>query len=434
MADEERYEAEARDWLDGVDVPPPRLEVAQIVQIGRSQVRRRRLLTAGGTVAALAALAAVPAMVPLLPSGGAPEVGSAPLPVLDCEVTELPMPDEYAEPEDDVFPDVWIAGMDPTGRYVIGNGPYQWEDDGSTSGYNPNGMVLWEDGNPTAMTAPGDGGSAANAVNADGVVVGDEWIYRDGAMSELPVPDGYASVEATAINAAGDVAGMAYTEDFSSYSVVVWPAGNLDDPHVLAVPDVSASAEGITDDGTVVGQLTVERDGAFWEDGGYLWRPDGTRQELRAPADATEVVIGGVRGNWVVGRANLPLPPASVPADPEPSPAPPPATTYEVTILWDLAAGTFQVRDVGSSSELTTGVSAAGDVLYEEPMLTRDGETYALPDPIGVGAVVPPDSEYAPTITTEAISDDGSTIVGSVFINDTPDRTADATHPVIWRC
>jgi hypothetical protein len=74
-------------------------------------------------------------------------------------------------------------------------------------------------------------------------------------------------------------------------------------------------------------------------------------------------------------------------------------------------------------------------VLFSEPpAVIRDGQPYALPDPIDEGAVTPPDTVYTPYVSTDAISDDGSTIAGSVIISDTPERITHAIHPVIWRC
>jgi hypothetical protein len=452
MADDELYEEQARDWLESVDVPPPRLEVAQIIQIGHRQVRRRRQLAVGGTAAVLAAVAAIPATVPLLPAGGGgqspastPVPGTdAPLPVLACDVTELPLPDEYADPAAEVYPDVQVAAMDPTGRYIVGNGPYQRHAGGAIRDTDPNGLVLWEDGNPTALT-PLYGGAMATGVNADGVVVGQgsqetgdsrrpyAWIYRDGDMAELPVPEGYAFAEASAINTPGDVVGLVYrNEDGRGRSVVVWPAGDLDRPRVLTGPASPASPMWITDHGLVVTQLMAEDGGVGWDDGAYLWAPDGTGQELPLPEGATNVAVRGVRGDWVVASATLPAAPVTEPPSPVPSPTSSPLTSPGVAIRWDLRDLTLRVLNAVNSYELSD-VNAGGDLLYGESKVIRDGEPYLLPDPIAEEAITPPDTDYSQYLYSEAISDDGTVIAGWVDIN-TADHSTAAIHPVMWRC
>jgi uncharacterized membrane protein len=412
MADQEGYEAQARDWLDSVDVPPPRLEVAQIVQLGRAQVRRRRLLAVGGTAAVLAAVAAIPAAVPLMPLvGGGQWPGSGPsLPVLDCDIAELPLPDEITEGVDGGHPYAAAAAVDPTGRFVVG----------AVEADEPNWLIRWEDGNPTAIS-PLRGSAYAADVNADGVVVGygwgDEpdnyyaWIYRDGDMLELPMPDGYVSAEAVAINAAGDVVGTVRDDGYRA-SVVVWPADDLDHPQVLAgPPDMEVTANEITDDGTVIGGVFTPTA----HDGGYLWAPDGTGQPLPGPVEAVDVTLWAARGGWAAGNALMSVPTS----DDDPG---------ELTVVWDLSAGTFRLHDLGTIATVSD-VTAAGDVLYAEALVLRDGEPYALPHPIREGTVSAPGWFHQAYVAADAISEDGSTIVGSVSFDG-----SEAVYALMWRC
>lgn len=267
------YRSHGGGWPDeDIDVPPHGLDLDAIVQVGRRQVRHRRMAVVGGTAALLAAVAAIPATIPLRQSGGGgydagqSPAPAGPLPVLDCDITVLPLPEEFAEPGPDTFPAVQLTAMDPTGRYAVGNA-YQrtWEDDGSSSSA-PDGVVLWEDGHPTVPAAlRGDNG--ARDVNADGVMVGGgdtvgspdgfAWTYHNGAMTELPIPEGFESAEASAINAAGDVVGTGINGD-GLHTVLVWPAGDPDHPRVLAGPPGRAViASGITDEGVVVGEYSA---------------------------------------------------------------------------------------------------------------------------------------------------------------------------------
>ncbi|HEY8474240.1 MAG TPA: hypothetical protein VIL37_16605 [Natronosporangium sp.] len=115
------YGSDIHGWpSDDLDVPPHSIDLDTVVQIGRQQVRRRRVAMVGGAVTMLAAVAVIPAATQLWPPGGgdqrAPPLQAAgtPLPVLDCDVTALPLPPEYAEHS------VIVAAMDPTGRYVVG--------------------------------------------------------------------------------------------------------------------------------------------------------------------------------------------------------------------------------------------------------------------------------------------------------------------------
>lgn len=431
-----------RDRITSGAIAPP----AAVMRTHADRWLRARRAT-GGLAAVAVVVAAIPAAVSLLPAdGGGQSVGSppvpgtnAPLPVLDCDVTELPLPDEYADPTAAFYPDVHLAAMDPTGRHVAGNGPYQRDAGGGWSDTDPNGMVLWEDGNPTAIP-PLAGGASATGVSADGVLVGEgrqeiggslryyAWIYRDGDMAELPAPEGYAWVTARAINAAGDVVGLgSRNEDGGWDSVVVWPAGDLDHPQVRTGPAEFVSPVWITDGGVVVAQLASD-------DGVYLWSLDGTEQELPRPEGATSVEVQGVRGHWLVANAIMPDAPQTESSATVPNPTESPQGPPGVAIRWDLRDLTFEVLEaVNSSVGSDLDVDANGNVLYSASTVIRDGDPYLLPDPIAEGAVTPPDADYTSLVLSKAISDDGSVVAGTVSIIDANSGTA-AFHTMLWRC
>jgi hypothetical protein len=430
----------ARGWPgDDLEVPPHSLDLDSIVQVGRRQVRHRRMATVGGTAVMLAAVVAIPATVPLRSSGGSGDgspTASSQLPILDCDIAVLPPPAEYAEPEPDAFQYVQLATMDPTGRYVIGNSYRQTSGaDGSVSV----GVVLWDDGRPIAPPTL-RGNIEAHDVNADGVVVGGggagpatdayPWVYRDGQKSRLPTPDGYDSAEARAINAAGDVVGVLAESD-GRQTMVVWPADDLDNPRVLeAPPERDVIVSGITEDGLVVGGYYGNQSGDWPADTGvYLWEPDRSLVELPVPEGAYDVYGTAVRANWAIGEVLF------EPEGPRPSPGPP-STDTSVSLLWDLSTRTLQpVPEIGGAPNQVSDVNAAGDLLFAAPpAVIRGGEAYALPDPVEEGAVALPDTAYTPIVDADSISDDGSTIVGETYLSDTSDPITDRIHVVMWHC
>jgi hypothetical protein len=476
MVDEERYEADARHWLDSVDAPPPRLEIAQIVQTGRSQARRRRLLTAGGGVAAaLAATAAVPAMVsPLL--GDTQQPAAAPCDVSDMEVSGLPVPEAaLAVDSNRSNVDVQIAGVDPTGRYVVGNGVI-WSEhessDGTVAGRSgtgeTTGMILWDEGRPTFIPNPPGESRTATDVNGSGVVIGgsggsaqDPWVYRQGEVTDLPAPTNYRQASAQAINTSGDVAGTAMDDD-GHVVVVIWPAEQLDQPIVLTEPAFGATVHGITEDGLVVGGIEtgtpIGNGETLMTSSPHLWTEAGDGRNLELPSGVTGADMTSIGGDWAVGLAWRP---AS--GDSDRSDSSMPADMSPVPVRWDVRTGAVEELDTGNPSLLRAeAVSAAGDVVMiswdlSEIALFRDGRAFRLPDPAesGAGEQSNPDSnsyldreeayerfraQFGDSAEVDlefgraephaaVISDDGTVIVTVANLHASYD-----TFPVMWRC
>lgn len=438
MADQQRQEAELRGWLDSVAAPPPRLDLDQIVQTGRAQARRRRHLVAGGAAATVLAVAiATPMAAQAWRSGE----GSGPIPppggpaAVACEVTELRLPDDLPERGVPDPTTIRIRAMDPTGRFVIANGPAgeQAAPDASPV------MVRWDGGDPAYLPAP-RGTVQAHDVNARGVVVGAGWdgargygwVY-DERLRELPAPDGYRRVEVAGINQAGDVAGTAYGAEDEA-AVVVWPADDRDRPRVLPAPaGREIAAVGITDDGTVVGGF------ADRQSGGYRWDADGVGSELPLPDWATGGGLADVRGDWVVGEAGRTIPTEQV--DPSsgqraasdlaslaPSQGPSGQLAVTVPIRWSLTTGVAaEIPGYELDGELlnqggvtAVAVNAAGDVVigYPGPAVLRDGRPYSLPVPMPLAIAGP-----------VTISDDGTVVAGAAI---RPDGTA--SGQLVWHC
>jgi hypothetical protein len=448
MADDELYEAQARDWLDSVDVPPPRLEVSQIVQIGQRQVRRRRLLAAGGTAAALAAVAAIPAAVPLWPdsSGGYTAAG----PVLDCEVTQLAIPEGESQ-------GIGVTAMDPTGRYFVGQGTHIGGVDPDTGEpiNEPAVAVFWQDGEPTYIPAL-RGIIDAAGVNSHGVVVGvgqpedpigedaqdhHGWVYADGDMRELPAPLGFTVLGVAGINDAGDIAGS--VTDFGGESrAVVWRAvsadGAIDLPEILPAPEgESAHPADIAQDGTVVGTLVSDHDDPGGPTRPYLWEPDGAGRELPRPSGTTDGGALAISGEWVIGTAYVPVPGATAapPTQAVPSLGPiapseggPPARV-QLPVRWNLRTGAVELVDPGAQpwhqfDISPNGASDSGDTLVNDLsvlLLLRGDQWFTLPFD-GLEA-----SAYA-------ISPDGRTIAGEVYLAPLTYEDEAERVPVVWHC
>lgn len=434
------YESEAREWLASVDVPPSRLDTGQLVQVGRAQVRRRRYLAAGGATAAVLAIAvALPAAVQGWPAGtGRSPAGPGPdrpLAALDCDdITTLELPDHPVRGTPDLS-HVRVRAMDPTGRYVLAN----WVSGEVTGTDDPQLVVLWDTEDGTATYLPTASGNAdGQAVNPDGVVVGanwdgggDPWVYRDGDVEPLPVPEGYPTARADAVSDTGDVYGIA-EEDTGFSVVVVWPADHPNQPEVLAAPGTTYFVPaGTAADGVVV---------ATGDAGPYRWDADRVGRPLPLPEGATGGEVAAVRGEWAAGSVALPVPAASiepVPASGAPSdlaslaPESPDEGDQPVSVpaRWNLRTDSVEVLDPGVASRYgadasAVAVNATGDLIVSEPspFVVRAGRPYTLPVPVEGGYARP-----------EAISDDGKVFAGTVVTE--PAGGGDpVSEPTVWRC
>jgi hypothetical protein len=280
------------------------------IDVGRAMTegRRRRVLrrwsgglalvavtsvtAAGGTLAATALRDGTPVPVPTpvtTVSAATSAVAAAPAGPKDCRVERLPT--------GRVTKAVVTAG-DPSGRYLTG----RLYNNASAN------TIIWRDGRILARPmVPGDDGRWSD-INRSGVAVGSgfvtddreqAYVYRDGKVTALK---GRATA-AYAINDAGVVAGS--IGEVLNEVPVRWDSVDAEVTR-LPLPDgvTLGKAEGITEDGTIVG--SVEAPGKL-EGTGYLWLPDGTGKMMPLPAVGKkkadffwpESIIDG----WVAGRA-----------------------------------------------------------------------------------------------------------------------------------
>jgi hypothetical protein len=417
------HESQARAWLESVDAPPSRLEVTGIVLTGRARARRRRYLAAGGATAmVLAVAAALPVAVQGWRAGPGldppPPGGESPLPALECEITELELPDHPERGTPDPS-HVWVRAMDPTGRYVLAN----WVSGEVTGTDDPQVVLVWDIEEGTVAYLPA--GQSGQDVNTHGTVVGADpqgegespWIYRDGEVDTLPLPAGYPTGRAEFVHESGDVVGAAWGANGDTV-VVVWPADDLARPEILTGSEgLNPVAAGITDDGAVV---------ASDDQGPFFWDADRVHHRLPLPEGATGGYIGAVRGNWGVGGATFPASGASLP--PTPMSDGDGQAVIGVPVRWDLAAGAAELIGVGTYPDVgaAVAVSIAGDVVTSvtdtaDPIVVRDGRPYTLPVPVEDGHPQP-----------EAVSEDGMVFAGAVRTS-APDGDPVA-QPTVWHC
>ncbi|SCG75180.1 hypothetical protein GA0074704_5133 [Micromonospora siamensis] len=322
-------EEQLRERLAAVDVPASRIEVEALLGAGRRAAFRRRSLRASGGVAlATAALLAVPSALTggtgrpadrsalgtaattpaattpaatsparATPAATTPARVTPPAtpatavadPATGCRPAELPVPPGMRSVEP--------AAVDPTGRYVVGNGSVGQD-------FRP---ILWTDGKPRALPVPGTS-VQATAVNAGGVVVGlvqngsQEYVarYADGVWTRLRTPPGkWHPYPTPKINRAGDVVINVEPSGNSGGEgsfALLWKAGSTTAVR-LPLP-AGANVHDITDDGTLVGGTYADGVGVA----AYVWNQRGDGRRLAVPAGQTGLAYAA-QGDWVTGGA-----------------------------------------------------------------------------------------------------------------------------------
>lgn len=303
-----------------------------------------------------------------------------------CVLEVLPIPNGD--------PMALTSGVDPTGRYIVGRTYPQG------GGYR---AVIWKDGLPTAVDLPADEEESLADVNSEGTAVG--WSYQDlenaipyvysgGQVSALP---GVKYGHATEINDAGVILG----EDAEG-APLVWPSAT-DEPTLLPLPEGTrfATANGLDEDGTVVGNLDFEQP--------YVWFADGTHREIPLPVidgvQAESGLVGDVRNGWVVGWAARPDGPGSV------------------GFRWNLRTGESRMFDeFPAGADAVTGQGWQVGLAQEfRALYVTDTGAIKLPalfdHPVGGLTNLP-----------DAVSDDGSLVTGQ------SEDEAGVIKPVVWRC
>lgn len=290
--------------LKDISVPSSRVTVDQAVQTGRRNERRRRAAAAGTVVAVIAAVT-VGAKV-LLPEGQPGNVAASsspsaspspsptkPKPMWTAALLPIPAGTKYAV----------ATAVDPTGRYIAGNGMGT--------------ALLWDNGSLKELPSLGDGFDqlTVTGINASGTVIGiaenlrpdvedsKAWVYQNGVMSVLARPKVDVRYQAIAINARGDILGWAQHS-----GVLLWNAA--DPGTVRRVPGLD-SASGLGDDGTIGGNTgdgdhpgIIDPAGKSHRVAELPGRPGGKIFAINGDW-AAGWVPGDTRSNLVAARWNL---------------------------------------------------------------------------------------------------------------------------------
>lgn len=374
-------EQELRERFATAEVPPSRLGVDSVLRAGRRRVARRRSGQAAvGVALAVTVLVGVPSVLtrnraqppekPVLPVAPATPVA--------CQASKLPAPAGVVG--------VTVEGVDPTGRYVVGNGTVGQD-------FRP---IRWADGKAEAMPVGGSASRQATAVNAEGVVVGlisdgktsEVFRYENGGYTALQLPEGdMHPFPEPAINAGGDVVINVKPKGGGDSYAVVWESGSPSSTR-LPLPE-GAQVHDITDDGTVVG--------AMYEDGqavaGYAWDQQGNGRKLEVPDGQTaaayaaqdDVAVGGL---W----------------------------PDEAATRWDIRTGRLITRVVDREALGPATATNADGWIVGEGAVHRGSERLVLPVPKGG------------TASAQAVSDTGL-VAGHVTGKDGKNL-----GPYVWQC
>lgn len=370
------------------------------------RVRRRRTVTAGLGVTAVAAAAVfVTTLRAPGPSDAPPvaltpgESGSAGAPTR-CEHSILRTP---ADARTSV-----VTGGDRSGRYLLTR---------SIRGANRTKQsTVWDNGEGTPVPLSGED-AVLHDINGRGIAVGGSyvhdklaaWVYRDRTVSRL-AGDG---VSALAINERNLVVGVRESADAVQRPLVWRDLGGAAEDLPLPAGAAGGKPTDVDDDSTIVGvvNLTVRDLGR-----GYVWSPDGRHRQLPMPTiDGIRAVAfwpTAIHDGIVDGIAGIDL------NERERAMAP---------VLLDLRSNEFTVlaRDiagpVGNGRGWLAGDSAGSAVLIagaERIVLT------ALAPPVPADPATT--HRRLPRVTV--LSDDARVIAGQAT------DASGATRAVVWRC
>ncbi|WP_034216363.1 hypothetical protein [Actinoplanes subtropicus] len=403
-------ERELRDRLRTVNVPASRLEVETLVHTGRQRVVRRRTWRAAvGAALAVGVLVALPSLLarpekraivvdtapsisakpPSRTPSQAPSQTPSQTPARAvCAMTALPVPAGLE--------DVQVAGVDPTGRYIVGN---------ATRGNNWK-PVLWTGGQARALAVLGPS-MQLTGVNAAGVVVGQLGLgsheqtfrYQNGKYTRLTTPAGsWHAFPQPVINTAGDIVVNVEPSGNSGGEgsiVLFWPAGEAA-ARKLPLP-AGANVLAILDDGTLVGALYKNGSAIA----AYTWDQQGHGTKLATPKGQTSAAYAA-RGDWATGGFW-------------------PAMS---TARWNLRTGEFAELPTPPGTDLPPALTSlgAGSQVNANGWVVADG--YAVHD--GGAAHLPvPKGQRASAV---AVADD-NLVVGQAL-----STSGTLLGPRMWRC
>jgi hypothetical protein len=383
-------------------LPSPDVDIERAIVAGRRGKRRRRAL-AGVAVVAAGALT-VTAAVGIIRSDGAgtdPSVaadvtatGATPGPV-SCRIERLAVPGGDHP--------VRVTGMDPTGRFVLG----QVLPTNNVDFDLP--TLIWDNGQLTSVHLPGTQQELSD-ITTSGLAIGTYYqggqprpvVVRGGQVTALT---GVYAGQAMAINDAGTIVGGNIRSAGAAPVPVRWDSPTSQAVNLpLPAGFPYGFATGITEDGTIVGVVNNDRG----ESRPYVWLPGGAARELPTPTGAAGAIPNAVGGDWATGSG----------------PATDGAGEVQMGVVWNLRTGEatalpgFRARSVGSNGWLV-GVDTTR---HPGAALVAEGRTVPLP------ALAELSNDATNVVV--AINNDGRVLAGQSDASAAPDTT----KPVLWHC
>lgn len=311
-----------------------------------------------------------------------------------CDLNVLPYPDEYGMS--------FGQAMDPTGTYLAGRG-YPEAPMSSYERY----LMIWEDEELTELDVDG-GDQGFSGINSHGDASINTYIddtdptpmaYVDGEVVELAHDNPGQTRD---INDDGVIVGSLETGADFDTTPVFWEAPDSE-PVELELPDgVDSGSAAAIDGDTIAGTVRApDHDDNI----PVTWDLDGNLTELAGPDEADEFFghVTDIRDGWMVGSLRLD------------------GSEEPVAVRWN-PDGEAEVISDGYAAAINAEGWIVGFEEPDQPLIWADDEVIELP--------VLDDGEFANNQAL-AISDDGSTIFGSV------DTDADEVHSLAaaeWTC
>ncbi|MEU7760360.1 hypothetical protein [Micromonospora aurantiaca (nom. illeg.)] len=313
--DEDRAGAIVRRELTRVEVPPSRIDPGAVLIAVRRAERRRRRLTVGLAAATVLAIGLGSAValggdgrdrgmddIVGRPSPGPTETRAVPtVDQVRVRVSTSPAEctsEQYDTPDEAYFPS--LGAVDPSGRFLAGTSSAE---DWRKTGFRTY-LVIWDRGKASLVELSRAFQATVTAINSAGVAVGNRWdgvsrpdvpwVYRDGQVRNLPLPEGYRDVRPVSVDAAGEILGVAGGNGEKAV-LVRWDAAAQTPPRV--VTDPFGAFLGWAPDGTVTESVTPAGETAAVRisrpDGGTLVQPAAPGWHLRRDA--------ALQGDWLAG-------------------------------------------------------------------------------------------------------------------------------------
>jgi hypothetical protein len=294
---DEREADDVRAWLATADTVDVRVDLGFTMDAGRARARRRRIGQIAATGAlALAVLAGVPGVIALADrdATGTSPVAAARTPPPDgpfsCTFQALPAPEGVGTSRFNID----IEAIDPSGRYVIAQAIPHGDPRGARK------SLLWDNGVGQVLPAAD---SRPTAVSENGVVAGNSmsdnraWLYRNGTVSDIPVPAGAAAVDIVDIDRNGDLLGAVTAG--GTVRTAVWRSNNLANPEFLDVPGDIVSPTRFLAGGGVLGYGVTGRKL-------YMWNAERQLATYTPPAGADESKTVVTPDGWVTAAGHRP--------------------------------------------------------------------------------------------------------------------------------